>query len=96
MTQTSWLVFAFFVVAGHDGAVMTELREMAHGMEDADLMKQNYNTNLGKEKLLKIARAKMMVGNPAPKTQEQVNHKGPYIGRLEGPLNQGVNAADEA
>ena len=49
-----------------------------------------------KVKLLKLAQTKMMMGNPAPKTQEQVNQKGPYIGRAVGQLDQGVTAAEEA
>ena len=88
MSETSWIRFAFFLAAGHDGEVMTTLREIANGIETADLKQQHYNAGLGKVRVLKIAAEKARLGSPAPKTREEVNQKGPHVERMVGPLDR--------
>ena len=93
MTTKSWIRFAFFLAAGHDSEVMNQLILMAHGIEDESEAKQSYNANLGKVKLLNLAKEKMMNGNPAPATHEDVKKKGPVFGRsdlLLGKPDKGV------
>ena len=59
---------------------------MAHGMEDENKTKQNYNASLtgpkGKKRILDMAAEKARVGNKAPRTREEVNLKGPYVERF--------------
>ena len=67
---------------------MSNLREIAHGMEDQNLVQQNYNASLhgpkGKRKLIEMAAQKARLGNPAPSTKVEVNHKGPHVERYVG------------
>ena len=90
MSETNWLRFALFLAADHDGHIMTELRELAHGMEDPCATKQNMNAQLSKKKILWKAAQKAALGIKAPKTREEVNQKGNYIGKHEGPMNNSV------
>ena len=59
---------------------MNELRMMAHGIEDESEDKELFNGNLGKVKVLNMARNKLLGGNPAPTTHEEVKLKGPVFG----------------
>ena len=69
-----------FLAAGHDGAVMAELRQIAFGIEDGDDLGQQYkNAQLNKKHIHQKAQQKSLRGIKIPETREEVNQKGRHI-----------------
>jgi len=86
MSQRSWTGLAFYVAAGHDGPAMTNLRDLAHGVEAQTNDQAQHNGNLGKKRVLALAMQKCREGNFPPRTSAEVNERGQTFGHAENPL----------
>ena len=83
MSVSSWIRFAYFIAAGHNGVVMQELREIAFAIENDDSETQTMNCGMTKERLLNMAREKIRNGAQIPETTEAVDQLGNHVARLE-------------
>tara|TARA_B100000768_G_C11007244_1_gene260473 strand:- start:10 stop:600 length:591 start_codon:yes stop_codon:yes gene_type:complete len=86
MSQKSWIGLAFYVAAGHDSPAMTDLRNLAHGVEALTNDQELTNGNLGKKRVLAMAAKKCGEGNFPPRTSAEVNERGQTFGHAENPL----------
>ena len=85
MSSTSWIRFAYFLAAGHDGPAMTELRTIEFAIEDVNPAQQEYKSSLSKKNILKKAQEKLLAGMKIPETKEDVNRMGSHIAKYVVP-----------
>jgi len=72
MSARSWIRFAYFLAAGHDGEEMTHLRTIAFGLDHYNDKALEHNDNKIKDTVLKMAQNKMMMGACPPTTVDEV------------------------